>query len=220
VDDPIRIAVVDDHALYTVGLGAVLGREPGFEVGWTKTTAVGLVERQASDRVDVIILDLNLGPEGTTLPLIPRLVAGPPQATVIAVSALADEQLVSAVQEAGAAGFVSKHVPFAELVAIIRRSQVSQAGFQRWPDQFEHRHPVQWGLSRRESDVLQHLTAGLSNREIANLLGVTVPTVNKQVQALYRKLGVSSRAQAVRLAVMGLRPRRPRPGGLVQGKSD
>jgi DNA-binding NarL/FixJ family response regulator len=202
----IRVAIVDDHSLFGAGLESLLSRHPGFEVRWTLDSAASVLERQRSDPVEVVILDLNLGIEGSALPLIPQLVRGPDPAAVLLLSALADEDLIHAAREAGASGYVAKDVPLSELVAIVARAVDGPDEFLRWPRHVASPHPPSWGLTRREAAVLRHLNTGLTNREIAARLGVSVPTVNKQVQALYRKLGVRNRAQAVRLLATGVRP--------------
>lgn len=211
--NPITIVIVDDHPLFRQGVADTLTLETDLSViGLTASGEEGL-EMIRTLQPAVAIVDVNLpGINGQQLT---RLVAGEKLATrVILLTAYDDsEQKIHALR-AGAAAYCTKDVEPEMLVQVIRK--VSAGGYvmgdreldvdsmERWfEEQPEGAPPVLSDtvdafqpLSLREMEVLSYVTKGLSNKEIATMLGISHQTVKNHVTAILRKLGVEDRTQA------------------------
>ncbi|HET9050899.1 MAG TPA: response regulator transcription factor [Candidatus Dormibacteraeota bacterium] len=209
---PIRVLVVDDHQMVIDGLRAMLGNYPeGVEVVGACSTGAEALEAVARLAPDAVLLDVRLrGQSG--LDVCSDIVAAAPACRVVFLTVYDDEQYLFQALRLGAAGFLLKRVGGAELVEHLRRAcdgetvidpslagrvALAAARLQSgefWPG-------AHMGLSQRESEVLHLMVSGLSNRAIAQKLVVGEETVKSHVRAIYRKLDVTDRAQAVTIAL-------------------
>ena len=209
----IRVAVADDHPVVRDGLVAMLRSEPDFEVvgeAESGPDAVRLVERLAPD---VLLLDLEMpGLDGAGVLRRLRELGTPTRAIVFTVFDT-DERIIAAV-EAGAAGYLLKGVPRAEIFAAIRVVHGGGSLLQPVVATTVLRHvaargdaragahaPPPISLTPRETTVLQHLARGRSNKQIAAALGVSERTVKFHVSTLFTKLGATNRTEAVTRAI-------------------
>jgi DNA-binding NarL/FixJ family response regulator len=204
----IRVAVVDDHPVVREGLVLILQTQPDFEIvgeGESGQDALDLVDRLAPD---VLMLDLELpGLDGAAV--LRRLRERGATTRVIAFTVFdTDDRIIGAV-EAGAAGYLLKGAPSAELFEAIRIVHAGGSLLQPLVASTVMRHVAQQGrpttqgvsLTERERDVIQRLARGMSNKEIAAALGVSERTVKFHVASLFTKLGASNRTEAVTRAV-------------------
>lgn len=205
---PIRIGIVDDDAVLARALAAACVAEPGFIVaGQAETLAHGYALVAAG--VDVLLVDLGL-PDGSGLDLIaPARAHG--DCKVLVVSVFGDGSSVLAAIERGAHGYLLKGVGAVEAIAGIR--SVLAGGAPISPSVARHilarlrghaaerRSPVRprspIALTPREIAVLDQLAKGLSFKEVASVAGISHHTVADHVKAIYRKLSVNSRGEAV-----------------------
>ncbi|WP_027944410.1 response regulator transcription factor [Amycolatopsis taiwanensis] len=210
---PLRVVVVDDHAMVLEGLKAVLGRFRGRVriVG----QALDATEAQALVTTldpDVVVADVRLRGSMSGLDLCRRLIEADPGRKVVLLSAYDDEQYLFQAMRAGAAGYLLKSVSGEELVRQLElvadggkvvdptmagRAVASAARLQAgefWPG-------AHLSLTQRESEVLGYLVAGLSNRAIAARLVLGEETIKSHVRAIFRKLEVNDRAGAVATAL-------------------
>ncbi len=211
-DEPIKVLVVDDHAVVRRGLRAFLESEPDLEV-------VGAAEggEQALDlldgleahgqRPDVVVMDLQMEPldgvESTR-----RIRARYDDVEVVVLTSYADDGLVRAALEAGASGYVLKDADADEVAAAIRAAdrgelQLDPAVARRLLSSLGAALPDQApaDLTARELDVLRLVGAGRANKEIAARLGISERTARTHVSNILGKLGVTSRTQAALWAV-------------------
>jgi DNA-binding NarL/FixJ family response regulator len=200
---PIRLGIVDDHPVFRLGLARTLEREVDMKVVWELGATTELIQSARSSPVDVVLMDLNLGPGQDSLAATQALIQRHPAVKVIVISALLDPEAASAAKSAGASGYIPKDLPVSETVAAIRAILAKRTGVFVFADFLAPRNGTNppttssHGLTRREQEVLNELRRGRSNREIASKLGVSTPTVNKHVQHVLKKLRVTSRSQAV-----------------------
>lgn len=195
---PLRILLVDDHAVVRDGLAAVLGTDSGFEVSAAVGSIDEALQRLRQQPVDVLLLDLLLGSENA-LERLPELHALAPDTTMLMLSSAQDESLARQALRLGARGFLTKDIDGEALISAIKaayRGELQLSGkldarLVRGPDP-----AAAAGLSQRESDVLQLLAEGRSNAEIAERLGIGETTVKTHVGNLLAKLGVNDRTQA------------------------
>ena len=203
----IRVLIVDDHPIVRQGLRTFLTSRPGLEVvGEAADGAAALVEASRLGP-DVVLLDLVM-PRGGGVDVIRRLRAAGERPRVIVLTSFAgNDQVVEAVR-AGAAGYLLKDVPPADLEAAIRTvhdggvlldpsvvgsvmAEVARGGS---PPGVEE-------LTARERQVLSLLAQGRSNRELATELYVSEKTVKTHVSSILAKLRLTDRTQAALFAV-------------------
>jgi len=187
----IRVLIVDDHPVVREGLARLLARAGLTPVGEAASGEEGI--RLARElEPDVVLWDLAM--PGGGLSAIGRLREAAPEARVFILTALDDPLLAREAARAGADGFLAKTCPPEELVEAVRACARGEACFPHLPC-----------LSPREEEVLALLSQGLSNREIAERLAVSVKTVESHLEKLKEKLGCAStaelRARALRRAL-------------------
>ena len=206
-EPPIRVLIVDDHPIVRQGLRTFLTSRPGLEVvGEAAVGAAALVEA-ARLGPDVVLLDLVM-PRGGGVDVIRRLrTAGDRPRVVVLTSFAGDDQVVEAVR-AGAAGYLLKDVPPADLEAAIRA--VHEGGALLDPSVVGSvmaevarggPPPGVSELTARERQVLSLLAQGRSNRELATELYVSEKTVKTHVSSILAKLHLTDRTQAALFAV-------------------
>jgi DNA-binding NarL/FixJ family response regulator len=206
---PVRVIVADDHQLMREGTAALLGADEQIEVvGLARNgrEAIALAERR---NPDVVLLDLNM-PEIGGLEACARLrEGGGPEVLMLTVSE--EEPDLYAALRVGAAGYLTKDVPPAELIeavlAVARGEpriapamasrMLMDLGREPEPDPLE-------ALSARERDVLGLLAEGLRNREIAERLVISETTVKTHVRHVLEKLRFRNRAEAAAFAARHL----------------
>jgi DNA-binding NarL/FixJ family response regulator len=191
--NPIRVAVVDDHPVFREGTAALLEREPDLVVvglGASPEEAVAIAS--APDAPDVLLLDVRLG-DDSGLRILESIAR---QTAVVILTAYDYPEYVRASLHAGAAGFVAKDAPTADLVATVRRAAAGALAFTSRPQEASFR------LSAREVDVVRLVTQGLSNDEVGRRLGITTKAVEGHLGRVFTRTGVRSRTE---LAVRAVR---------------
>jgi DNA-binding NarL/FixJ family response regulator len=205
--EPIRVLLVDDHAILRAGLRQLLQLESGMEV--VGEAADGdLAARLAIElKPDVIIMDLSMpvlgGAEATK-----QIIARDPKACVLALSAHGDAAYARAVLSNGAAGYVLKRSAFDELARAIRAVAVGERYID--PVLAEALMPRSrggsWGaipivnLSERELEVVRLVARGHTAKEMADQLGVSPRTLETYKARAMAKLDLTSRADLIRYA--------------------
>jgi DNA-binding NarL/FixJ family response regulator len=206
-EGPIRVLLVDDHAVVRRGLRGFLELVPDFEVvGEAENGRQGV---DAADRLspDVVLMDL-LMPEMSGLEAIAAIKAAHPEIEIVAVTSFIEEEKVTSALEAGASGYLLKDAEAEEVAQAIRAAYngevhldpaVSRLLAQRLRQRKEP-EPVE-PLTAREKEVLAQLARGAANKEIAYDLGITERTARTHVSNILGKLGLASRTQAALWAV-------------------
>jgi NarL family two-component system response regulator LiaR len=201
----IRVLIVDDHEMVRTGLAAFLLVHKDLEnVGEADSgeEAVRLCEQTCPD---VVLMDMVMpGMDGPTA--IRAIRQRCPSAQIIALTSFKEQELVQEAIQAGALGFLYKNVSSDELIRAIRAAAAGQPTMA--PEALQalirkHAQPTRLGhdLTEREREVLALMVKGLNNVEIADRLVVSRSTVKVHVSNILAKLGVSSRTEAVALAV-------------------
>lgn len=199
----IRLGIVDDHPVFRLGLIRLFERETDLSVLWELQDLTELFSMLESCPVDVVLMDLSLGPDQDAVGAIESIRQKYETVKVIVISASLDWEAANAARLAGAAGYLPKDLSITDMMATIRGLASPNFGRASFRDLLEARARTsgnaawQHALSKRELQVLAALRRGRSNKEIAAQLGVSIPTVNKHVQQVLKKLRVTSRSQAV-----------------------
>jgi DNA-binding NarL/FixJ family response regulator len=154
--------------------------------------------------VDVVLMDLNLGPDQDALAATTRIRETHLAIKVIMISGSLDWEVASAARAAGASGYLPKDIAVADMVAAIHELASPTMGSRSFSDLLGSRPAgkgtsvsMRGGMTKREQEVLAELRRGHTNKEIAHRFGVSIPTVNKHVQHVLKKLHVRTRGQAV-----------------------
>jgi DNA-binding NarL/FixJ family response regulator len=201
---PIRVMLVDDHDLVREGIRRIIDREPGFAVlgeAESGDTALQLLERV---QPDVVLLDVRM-PGISGIETTRRIRAAFPTVRVLILTAYADYAVEAF--RAGASGYVLKSARSSELIAALRSvfsgSMVIQGAVAERLSISESAgmSPRAELLSLREAQILRLLARGLTNRAIAREIGIAPRTADQHVHNIFVKVGVRSRAEAVRYAV-------------------
>ena len=207
--DPIRVLLVDDHAVVREGLRNFLALQDGLEIVGEAGDGNEAIEQAQLLEPDVILMDLVMpGLDGIGAMRQLR-VRSPTSRVIVLTSFLEDERVLPAIQ-AGAAGYLLKNVAPAELARAIRAAHAGEAIIDPTAaarlvhaiaDDSRPRVEQPERLTRRERDVLELIARGQSNKRIALELGISEKTVKTHVGHLLAKLGVSDRTQAALMAV-------------------
>jgi two-component system, NarL family, nitrate/nitrite response regulator NarL len=215
VSDRIRIAVVDDHPLLRDGVVGTLSREPTLEVigvGASATDAIALARDQ---HPDVILLDISM--PGGGIEAARQICSAYPAIKTIMLTVSEREEDVTAAMEAGAHGYVLKGITGADLIGTIRA--VSRGETYITP-QFAARllaslklraadakvpQRIETALTAREEQILNEVSAGLTNKEVARKLTLSEKTVKHYMTNVLQKLHARNRVEAVLAHQKGLR---------------
>ena len=209
---PIRAVLIDDHQMVLDGLAAMMRPHAArVEIVGQATDAAEAPELVRQLRPDLVLLDVRLkGASG--LDLCQELLAQFHGLRVVFLTVYDDEQYLFQALRAGASGFLLKRVTAQELAghlervmegeiaidaALVGRVALSAARLhsgEYWPG-------AHLGLTHRESEVLEQMVRGLTHRAIAHQLVMGEETVKTHARAIYRKLGVADRAQAIAAAL-------------------
>jgi DNA-binding NarL/FixJ family response regulator len=209
---PIRVLVADDHPVVLEGLAAILRAEEGVEVAATAGGGEEAIALYARERPDVVLLDLRM-PDRDGLEVIAALRGADPGARILVLTSFDDDEDVYRALAAGAAGYLLKDAPPAELV---RALTTVAAGGRAIPPAVAARLADRLGVSEltpRELEVLAAMARGDGNREIARRLKIGEGTVKGHVSNVLSKLGVETRTQAVAAALSRGLVRLGRGGG-------
>ena len=194
--EKIKIMVVDDHPLMRVGVASIINARADMTVVAQTGTGEEAVTLFAKHAPDVTLMDLRL-PQMSGVDSIRAIRGRWPAARFVVLTTYEGDEDIHRALEAGAKGYVVKGMPYQTLIDALLRVHsggrflpppVARALASRMPDS---------ELSSREKEVLRHLVGGMTNREIANLLGITEATVKCHVSTILMRLNVSDRTQAV-----------------------
>ncbi len=213
IDGPIRVLVIDDHALYRRGLELVLSHEPDIEVVGEGADGHQAVDLAATCAPDVVIMDVRM-PNCGGIEACQLITAQRPQVKVIMLTTSNDERDLYESIRAGATGYLLKDIPPEDVAAGVRavyqgQSLISPSMTSTLLTEFaamirrsEARdEPSTPKLTQREMQVLGLLAQGRSNRDIAAQLYISGNTVKNHVRNILEKLAVNSRMEAALYAL-------------------
>jgi DNA-binding NarL/FixJ family response regulator len=203
---PIQMLLVDDHEIVRIGLKHTLSKSDIVVTAEAGNMTTGFQVYKTA-KFDVVLVDVRL-PDGDGLQLLSKIKLEKPTQNSLVMSAYDNPTYLAKAVAYGANGFLMKSDPISRIVDSIKRAA---SGENLWTK--EEMRKISGGLSGlqkndieipltvRENEVLQQLSNGLTNKEIALALGISYETVKEHVQHLLRKIGVSDRTQAAVWAV-------------------
>ncbi|MEM8667488.1 MAG: response regulator transcription factor [Planctomycetota bacterium] len=202
-----KLLIVDDHEIIRLGLRLML-KDTDLEVATEASTAAEALQSIQDDTPDVVLMDIRME-GGDGLNALGRMKLDHPDLPVVLFSAYDNPTYIARAVALGAAGYVLKSAPRERLIEAL---QTAVAGESAWTREELRRvtgalatprlsQDIEVPLTQRESEVLRQMALGLTNKEIAKMLGISYETVKEHVQHILRKIGVSDRTQAAVWAV-------------------
>ena len=213
-DQRVRILLVDDHALFRVGMRQILEREPDLEVVAEAEDSRTAFDAAQASLPDIILLDLSIPAPGG-IETTQRIKREVPSTGIIALAVEEDEDQLFDAIKAGAAAFILKDISPDDLVTIIRRVNSGEylindkvfsrpAVASRVLKEFrelavygQEAAPIFAPLSPREVEILDNIAKGMTNKQVAYALSISEQTVKNHMSSILRKLSVNDRTQAV-----------------------
>lgn len=197
----ITVLIADDHEITRKGIRDFLEQAPDMQIVGEARDGDEIKRMVAELHPQILLLDLIM-PNLSPAELEKWVRENHPETITLVLTAHDRDAYLAGMMEAGAAGYLDKKLRAGQLISAIRRAIRGEVIFTK--EQFERvqhwREEVteKWGsLSKRERHVLQLLTEGMENKEIAESLNITINTVEKHLTKIYQKLGVTSRTEAV-----------------------
>lgn len=196
----VRVLIVDDHPVVRAGLTSLLRRQPGVKLSGAAHSGEEAIDVLKRMSVDVILLDLRM-PTVNGIDLLNLLKAEPnPPRAIILSSYELEEEIYRAVK-AGARGYLSKNAPREEIVTAI---EAVAGGGTYFPDRIAEwmsERDARSSLSAREIEILEMVSRGLTNKEIAGALQISHYTVRNHINHISAKLQVADRTEAATVAL-------------------
>jgi DNA-binding NarL/FixJ family response regulator len=199
-DPAVRILCVDDHRIVREGIALILSREPNITVVATASTAQEAVSEFKRHLPDVTLMDLRLG-DSSGIDAIKEIRRDCPTARIVVLTMYQGDEDIHRALSAGATTYLLKDALSDDLIRVVR--EVHAGGNPMDPDvraQLDKR-AAQPTLTPREVQVLQLVSQGKRNKEIAAILGLSEDTVPVHVKNIFAKLKVNERTAAVNVAL-------------------
>lgn len=201
MENKVKVLLVDDHALVRRGFRRMLEDEPTFDVVGEASDGLEAVEAAEKLLPDVIVMDCAL-PQINGIEASRRILAKRPETAILMLSMHSEDTLVRQALDAGAKGYVLKNAMDLDLVSAIKKvaegqtvldPQISRGG--------NLKGERDTGLTPRELEILQHIVAGKSNKEIAQELNLSANTVSVHRANIMDALGIHKTAELVVYAI-------------------
>jgi DNA-binding NarL/FixJ family response regulator len=201
---PIKVAIVEDDAVVQSTLCTLLNESSGFRCVVACSSGEKAVEEVPQACPQVVLMDINL-PRMSGIECTRRLKARLPKVQVLMLTVYEDSDHIYKALRAGATGYMLKRSEPDEVLAAIRdileggapmNSQIARKVVQTFRVSADSLEP-EIRLTNREEEILSCLAEGYSDKELAEKLGITVPTVRTHLSHIYEKLHVQSRTEAV-----------------------
>jgi len=209
-----KILLVDDHALFRMGMRQILEREPDFDIVAEAEDGRDAFNMAVEHTPDIVLLDLSLPAPGG-IETTQRIKREVPSAGIVALAVAEDEDQLFEAIKAGAAAFILKDINPEDLVTIIRRVRAGEylindkvfarpsvasrvlKEFRELAVYGQEAAPIFAPLSPREVEILDNIAKGMTNKQVAYALTISEQTVKNHMSSILRKLSVNDRTQAV-----------------------
>lgn len=210
MSEPVKVLVVDDHEVVRQGIKLVLETDPELEVVGEAASGEDAIERVRELKPNVVVMDIGMpglsGFEATR-----RIRQSHPDVQVLALTVHDSEAYVFQMLQAGATGYIVKRAPAADVIQAVKRAyhgeavlhpSVAKLLIRDYLTRVEKGEEASYDtLSDREHEILKLIAEGQTNREIADLLFLSVKTVQAHRANLMRKLGMHDRTELVKYAI-------------------
>ena len=196
----IKVVIIDDHVVVRAGLRYIIEADPELEFIGEFGGGLGAAEFVMYNNPDVVLLDVRMPDRNGIDALKDILAADPKRRVVMLTTSDAEEDVFRAIEE-GALGYVMKESEIEVISAAIRSAMAGEVFMTDDVRTIYETRKGSKGLSSREAEVLKLAARGAGNKEIAKEMGLSENSVKMFMKRAFFKLGASSRAEAVQLAI-------------------
>ncbi|MBE6383964.1 MAG: response regulator transcription factor [Lentisphaerae bacterium] len=194
------VLLVDDHSVVRMGLAAIINIEKDLKVCGEAESGAEAVKLASEMRPDVVVMDFMMpgmdGAEATE-----AVLRASPESKVLVLTTYGTSVDIARALKCGATGAVTKNLSNEELADAIRATARGERMLSAEIEASLSEAESDNGLTARQREVLDSITRGLSNDDIAGMLGISKVRVKQHLAALYQKLGAANRAEAVAIAL-------------------
>ena len=196
----IKVLIADDHTIVRIGLTALLNAERDIEVVGEAKNGNMAVKEALRLNPDVVVMDLMMPIKDGAAATV-EIRENMPTAKVIILTTFGASDGIAHALEAGAAGALMKTADDALIVSTVRDVVAGKTVISPDIRRMMAEDPPVPNLTERQAEVLQSMTRGLTNRDIAKQLGICQDRVDEHVAAIFKKIGAANRAEAVAIAL-------------------
>lgn len=196
----IRIIIADDHAVMRMGLIALFDTVGEFEVVAEAADGEEAVELATRHKPDIIIMDLVM-PILDGVSATEKITKSCPDVRVLLLTTYGSSDGIAHALDAGASGAVLKSASNDELIAAIKAVAAGQKSISGDVQRLLQDDPPIKPLTPRQAEILSYVTRGLTNQDIAKVLGIRVDSVAQNLSAIFAKLNAANRAEAITIAL-------------------
>ena len=196
----IRVLIADDHSVVRLGLSDLLSDEGSFDVVGTAKNGAEALALAESQRPDVVVMDLIM-PKMDGIQATKEIKARLPGTAVVVLTSFGSTDGIAAALQAGATGAILKNAENDVLIGVLKRVAAGETVVSADIRRMLREDPPVPELSPRQKEILESITRGLTNTDIANQLGISVTSVKSHMESLFTKIGAANRAEAVAIAL-------------------
>lgn len=198
--DTISVLIVDDHAIVRTGLTTLLEAKGGIDVVGEADNGASAVKKALRLRPDVVIMDIMMpGLDGITATC--EILSQLPGTKVLILTTSTVAADLALARRAGALGIVAKSADNADLIKAIRAVSAGKSVISEEIEELMNAGEQAPELTSRQAEILQLVSKGLSNPDIARIIGVSTITVKKHMESLLARLGAANRSEAISIAI-------------------
>ena len=203
----IKVLIADDHALFREGLGMLLAQQDDIQVVGEAKDGLETLNQVEALQPDILLLDI-LMPEVGGLEVLPKIRARCPKTKVLMLTGFLEEELITEAMQNGAKGYLLKGADYKELVKAIRATHAGELWaerkvltllleslFEKVSGLHASRSVSRESLTEREHEIVGWVIQGMTNKEIAEQLGISDKTVKTHLSNIFSKLKVSRRLE-------------------------
>ena len=196
----IRVLIADDHEIMRMGLAALLETDGTIEVAGEAADGVEAVNKALKLRPDVVIMDLMMpGKDGSEATQ--EIKAAAPKTKILLLTTFGTADGIAHALNAGAEGALLKSTANIDILTAVKRIANGERVISKEITEFFAKKPPAQKLTERQCIILESVAEGLTNKAIAAKLGITEDGVKRHIAAIFPKLGVESRSEAVVIAM-------------------
>ena len=200
MNNTIKILIADDHAIVRMGLASLLSTQVGFKVIGDAEDGEMAVQKAVELKPDVIIMDIMM-PNMDGIAATAEIHKILPEAKIIILTTFGTSDGIASALNAGAIGALLKNAPNTELIAAIRTVVNGEKSISEEIQRLMEEDPPAKALTDRQKEILEGLTRGLTNKDIAKSLHIREDRVKEHVNTIFAKLGAANRTEAVAIAM-------------------
>ncbi|MBO4708441.1 MAG: response regulator transcription factor [Kiritimatiellae bacterium] len=198
--ETLSVLIVDDHSVVRMGMAALLSAETDLHVVGNAKNGLEAISLARTLQPDVIVMDVEM-PRKDGIETTAEIMAEQPDAKILILTSFSTTDRIAKAIKSGALGAIMKNADDSEMVAAIRTVGQGKAYLAKDIKRLFKEDPPVPELSPRQREILDAITRGLTNQDIATQLGISLDMVKKHMTALLQKMNVANRSEAVAIAL-------------------